>query len=136
MKSTLTLAYAIAATNAVKILSEQAVFSPTPTTAHRFVEHGCFKDTGVRALPTLWKRPSEWVGGTEISTEEKQQQCAQAAVDAGLTYFALQYPQGGTHCFASNDYDLAISYGATECGLEGDAWMNYVYKVVDSRAFA
>lgn len=86
-----------------------------------YVDEGCYKDTGNRAL-----RHGPHRYGYTAET------CRQACPN--YKYFALQNGNGTTGwCSCDNDWNHVTKYGAKSCGKTGNGWGNYVYKNNDVR---
>jgi len=84
---------------------------------------GCYKDTAVRAMPTL---------ALNVATLTIEQ-CISACRNAGFTYAGAQFY---TFCFCGESYDRfgVAPQCTTACGgnaneMCGDAWTNSVYSV-------
>ena len=84
-----------------------------------YVDKGCYKDTGNRALRYGPHRYGY--------TAEK---CREAC--PSYKYFALQNGNGRTGwCSCDNDWNHVTKYGVKSCGKTGDGWGNYVYQNKD-----
>ena len=84
---------------------------------------GGYNDWGwvERALPNYLG--ASW--NTNAST------CSDLSTERGYKYFGLQYPQGGTECWAGNDLRRAKQYGRVNTTKKGGPWANYVYENIN-----
>ena len=98
--------------------------------AKKYTPIGCYKDkANPRALPHFLGN-----AGTKTDFVRAANYCAKKATDAGYKYFGLQYPPGGTQCWAGNNLIHAKKYGQETCGLGGGANKNYLYTLTNLAA--
>ena len=92
-----------------------------------YVSVGCYKDAGVRVIPTLEGKDSildgrYWLRANPIA------KCAVAAMKRGYSMFAVQ--NGGWCATSSNAQQTYDKYGkSTACRADGEGgpWANQVY---------
>jgi hypothetical protein len=77
-----------------------------------------YKDAPSRAM-------RKYIGRVGKNNSRKQK-CFESC--KGYNYFALQ---DGDECFCENDFNHATKYGTKDCGENGGAWCNYIYKYED-----
>ena len=77
-----------------------------------------YKDTSSRAMRKSIGRVGK--------NNSRKQKCFESC--KGYNYFALQ---DGDECFCENDFNHATKYGTKDCGENGGAWCNYIYKYED-----
>jgi len=94
---------------------------------YNYTPDGCYNDrANPRALPHFLGH-----AGTTTDFVHAANYCAKKTKDAGYKYFGLQYPPGGTECWAGNNFAHAKKYGQATCGLGGAAYKNYLYTLTN-----
>lgn len=89
---------------------------------------GCYKDTHVRAIPTL-EGTNQILDGVYTSRKNAIAKCAVAAMKAGHNMFAVQ---DGGWCAANDATSKFDKYGkSADCKADGEGgpWANQVYYI-------
>nr|XP_039248870.1 uncharacterized protein LOC120326615 [Styela clava] len=104
---------------------------PKPVQTMTFVDLGCWKDTGNRAIPGADKILTKRFGPYS-ARHNAIQRCAQYAKSKGYSVFAVQ--NGGWCATSKNAEDTFDKYGpSSSCRKngEGGPWANQVYKLME-----
>ncbi|XP_019614540.1 PREDICTED: uncharacterized protein LOC109462428 isoform X1 [Branchiostoma belcheri] len=97
-----------------------------------YINLGCWRDTGNRAIPTLEGSDSR-LDGSYQNRQNAIEKCYQAAKERGFTYFAVQ--NGGWCASSAIAGETYQKFGrSTTCGADGEGgpWGNQVYKITDA----